>query len=246
MSVVQPNVPEQLRLNPTTTAALNRICAVARASAEAAGCSRRLGRVCPDNADRCGLRSHLVAPGASSLDSELVRLRRDLCVDLVVWLCAADRKDVRRIARQFESAVPRFNEQLLSAVELSEPESSNGSDRFRQWLQDQTARRVAGIDVRTLLPLELIRPWLAAAVVVVLATIFLLLVPKVQFGRRLARAILPGAAIQRAALTQIQITKPSPASDSVAEGDTIGVVAKISGPNGQDCAIAMENRPRYD
>ncbi|TWT50795.1 hypothetical protein Pla22_35380 [Rubripirellula amarantea] len=140
--------------------------------------------------------------------------------------------DTLQIARQLESADPSLREDLLSAVELSEPNSANGSARFRERLQHVVARRVVGVDVAKLLPLRIVKPWLTAATAILLLAIGLLFVPQLQMGRRFARAFLPGVAIQRASLTQIAIVKPSPASRYVAMGDAIAVVVEVSGPRG--------------
>lgn len=75
----------------------------------------------------------------------------------------ADRTDLKRIARQFESADPRFREDLLSTVELADPALANGSHSFRNWLQDRTGRQMAMVDIGRLLPIDLIRPWLWTA-----------------------------------------------------------------------------------
>ena len=139
----------------------------------------------------------------------------------------ADRSDLLRIAKQFESADPRLREDVLSAVELADPQSANGSPSFRQGLQQRTGHRLVRVDVRQLLPLGLIRPWLTTAVVLLLATCIMTAIPRIQFGRRIARAMLPTMAIERASLTRIKITAPSPPSGPVAAGDAIGVVADI-------------------
>lgn len=142
----------------------------------------------------------------------------------------SDRNDMQRIARQFESADPNLHEQLLSTVELSDPESTNGSLRFRQWLQDRTSRRLASVEIGQLLSVDLIRPWLLTAAIVLITTGLLLVIPSVQFGRRIARAMLPAMAIERASLTKISITEPSPPGGPVAAGDAIGIVATIDRP----------------
>lgn len=137
--------------------------------------------------------------------------------------------DPRSAARQLEATDPRMREDLLSAVELADPRSVNGSEGFRQWLQHRVARRAAALNIRRLLPLALIRRWVATGALVLLVCLGLLLVPQVQFARRIARAMLPGVPIERASLTEITILHPSPPSGYVAEGDAVGVTARIAG-----------------
>ncbi len=137
--------------------------------------------------------------------------------------------DPRQLARQLESADPRLREDLLSAVELADPNAANGSESFREWLQRRVSRRTALLDIKRLLPVELVQRWLSTGSVIAIVCLLLLLVPKMQFGRRIARAMLPGIAIERASLTEVQILKPSPPSGYVAEGDAVGVVVRING-----------------
>ncbi len=142
--------------------------------------------------------------------------------------------DPRQIARQLESAAPRLREDLLSAVELADPQSANGSEGFRQRLQRSVARRAALLDFSRLLPVELVQRWLFSGMMVTLTCLVMLMVPKMQFGRRIARAMLPGIPIQRASLTELTILKPSPPSGFVAEGDAVGVVVRVSGAAADD------------
>lgn len=138
------------------------------------------------------------------------------------------RNDRHSTAKQLESVDPRLRENLLSAVELSDPNGTNGSVEFRERLQRVVARRAAGMDVAKLLPMNLLKPWLTAASIVACITTILLLVPPLQIGRRVARAMLPGLPIERASLTQIEIISPDPASKYVAFADAIGITVEVS------------------
>ncbi|MCG8651377.1 MAG: hypothetical protein MI861_16170, partial [Pirellulales bacterium] len=137
--------------------------------------------------------------------------------------------DPKRLARQLESAEPRLREDLLSAVELADPALVNGSEGFHQRLQRHVARRVSSIDVGRLLPLGLVQVWFWIVLSIACVCLVLSFVPKLQFGRRMARAMLPGLAIQRASLTELEIIQPQPPSRYVAEGDAVGVVVQLSG-----------------
>lgn len=145
--------------------------------------------------------------------------------------------DPCRLARQLETTDPRLREDLLSAVELADPASANGSEGFRAWLQRRVSRRAAVLDVRRLLPVGLVRRWLSTGLAIAVVFVLLLLVPKMQFGRRIARALLPGVPIQRASLTEVTILQPSPPSGYVAEGDAVGVVVRVNGVGVDDVVM---------
>ncbi|NND96760.1 MAG: hypothetical protein HKN47_05455 [Pirellulaceae bacterium] len=145
--------------------------------------------------------------------------------------------DPRRLARQMQTAAPNLRDDLLSAVELADPNDANGSPVFRERLQGRVARRISALDVGRLLPVGLIQRWLSTGVGVAAICVILMLIPSMQFGRRFARAMLPGAPIQRASRTQVDIIEPSPASGYVAEGDAVGVVVKISGEPANDVVM---------
>ncbi|MGI9474511.1 MAG: hypothetical protein ACR2NZ_23440, partial [Rubripirellula sp.] len=137
--------------------------------------------------------------------------------------------DARSVARQLESADPRLREDLLSAVELADPNDANGSVTFRERLQTNVAKQAAVLDVGRLLPVGLVQRWLLASVLIAGCFLLLLLVPRMQFGRRIARAMLPLIPIERASLTEVTILKPSPATGYVAEGDAVGVTVQVGG-----------------
>lgn len=137
--------------------------------------------------------------------------------------------DRRELAKQFESADPRLRGQMLSAVELADPETQNGSPSFRRYLQHRVGAKVGATSLKRLLPFSLIKRWIVTAIVVSCVVLLLMMVPPLQIGRRLARAALPGVQIQRASRTELTITEPSPPSRSVAQGDSVGVVVSVRG-----------------
>ena len=137
--------------------------------------------------------------------------------------------DLQQLARQLEAADPSVQEDLLSAVELADPNQSNGSAYFRDRLQHSVAARVAKLDLHRLLPLSLIRRWMTIGTSIAVICAIISLIPSLQFARRLGRAALPGFAIQRASQTVIEIVKPNPATGFVAEGDVVAIVADVSG-----------------
>ncbi len=137
--------------------------------------------------------------------------------------------DPRTLARQIESVDPRFREDLLSAVELAEPGQVNGSPVFLDRLKGTVARQVATIDPRRMLPVALLKRWMMAVGILVAGLVLLTMIPSLQFGKRMARAMLPGVPIQRVSRSEIRIISPSPATRSVAQGDAVGVVVSVGG-----------------
>lgn len=139
------------------------------------------------------------------------------------------RQDNLKTARQLQAVEPRVRDELLSAVEFSDPQNINGSVELQTRLQSMVARRLLLLDIPKILPFDLVRRWLIVAAVVVVGCVLLMLVPPLQFGRRLARAAFPIAAIERASLTRVMIIEPAPATRFVPKGDTIAVVAELGG-----------------
>ena len=145
------------------------------------------------------------------------------------------------IAKQVEASDARLREDLLSAVELANPLHVNGAISFRNRLQETVATKASSLDVHQLLPLGLISRWLISVAVLTLLFGLLSLLPGLQFGRRIARAMIPGAAIQRASMTQLVVLQPSPASGYVAEGDAIAVVVEVSGKPTDEVVVQWWN-----
>ena len=149
--------------------------------------------------------------------------------------------NAKTVARQIESTDSRLRDDLLSAVELADPRTANGSPRLRTWLQRNVADRTSGLEISQLLPIGLIQRWLLAVALIAIFAAVLLVVPKVQFGRRIARAMLPGVSIERASLTHVSIVKPSPPAGFVAEGDAVAVLVQISGRAARDVIMQWRN-----
>lgn len=146
-------------------------------------------------------------------------------------------RDELEIARHVESVAPHLRENLVAAVELADPDSANGSPYFRRLLQSRVARRIAKVDVGQVLPLRLVRRWLLSGSTVALFCIALMFIPSAQFGRRFARAALPGFAIERASRTKVTILEPSPMSGYVAERDAVGVIVRVQGAEADDVML---------
>ena len=150
-------------------------------------------------------------------------------------------QDSRLLARQMESTAPRLREDLLSAVELSDPQDANGSPVFRERLQGRVARRISQVKVSELLPLSLVRRWTLFGSAVIAVCIVLLMIPSMQFGRRFARAMLVGVPVERASRTQINIIEPAPPTRFVAEGDAVAVIVEIGGEPADEVMMYWRN-----
>lgn len=149
---------------------------------------------------------------------------------VVVWFSAIRpirQRDELELAKQLGEFSPGLKEDLLSAVELSDPDHSNGSIYFQRVLQNRVARRIAGLEVQSVLPIKLVRRWILSGASVLTICLAFMLIPSAQFGRRLARAALPGIVIERASQTRVSIEAPSPASKYVAQGDAVAVIVSI-------------------
>ncbi|MEL6109610.1 MAG: hypothetical protein AAFU85_26680 [Planctomycetota bacterium] len=150
-------------------------------------------------------------------------------------------KDSLSIAQRLETAAPEFNDDVTSAVELADPDLSNGSPQFRKLLQSRVAKRLSKVEVARLLPFKLVARWVFSGVSVAAVCIALFFIPSAQFGRRFARAALPGIAIERASRTQVTIIEPSPPTRFVAERDAVGVIIEIGGAYADDAVLHWES-----
>ena len=150
-------------------------------------------------------------------------------------------KDSLSLAQRLETAAPEFNDDVTSAVELADPNQANGSVHFRNLLQKRVAKRLSALQITRLLPFRLVARWVLSggAVGVMFAALFF--IPSAQFGRRFARAALPGFAIERASRTRVRIIEPSPPTRFVAERDAIGVIIELSGALADDAVLHWES-----
>ncbi|CAD74811.1 MAG TPA: peptidase [Rhodopirellula baltica] len=142
-------------------------------------------------------------------------------------IASAFQSSASEVAGSFEVAQTKLRGQVLSAVELSEVDHLNGSPDFRRKLQTHVANELSGIEVRHLLPWKLIQRATFVLFGLLVVIVSLGLIPTLELPRRFARVLLPIAPIQRASLTKIHLIQPNPPSAMVAEGDLVGVVAKI-------------------
>ncbi|MEZ6123372.1 MAG: hypothetical protein R3C49_09385 [Planctomycetaceae bacterium] len=152
----------------------------------------------------------------------------------VWWTCL--RKVVHRPAReevaaQVEEVQPELRENLLSAVELAtdNPAAVHDSPVFRGLLQGRVAQQMAKVQVARLLPIRLVMKWVVAALVVVAVIAWMLSGNDPGLRTLAARAILPGANIDRVSRIHVEILEPTPQSLMVAKDETVAVVVDVSG-----------------
>ena len=150
-------------------------------------------------------------------------------------------KDSLSIAQRLETAAPEFNDDVTSAVELADPDLTNGSPHFRRLLQNRVAKRLSQVEIARLLPFRLVARWVLSGASVAVLCIAMFFIPSAQFGRRFARAALPGFAIERASRTHVAILEPSPPTRFVAERDAVGVIIEISGAMADDAVLHWES-----
>lgn len=153
----------------------------------------------------------------------------------VVWMTSL-RKLVHlpareEIATHVEVLEPGLRENLLSAVELAtdNPAALHDSPVFRSLLQGEVAQQMAMIRIRNLLPLRLLAKWVVAAVLIVAIVATALNSPDPRFRTLAARAVLPGANIERVSRIHVDILQPSPTSLTVAKDETVAIVVEVSG-----------------
>lgn len=137
----------------------------------------------------------------------------------------------KTLARLVEHAEPKLREDLISAVELGTPENETvfDSPRFRELLQDDVATRMEGMEVDRLLPVNLVRRYLAIASVIVLAVIAAFVGTGFQLGTLMLRALFPGANLARVSKTQVEVLGPNPSETRVPFGDAVPLLVKITG-----------------
>lgn len=135
------------------------------------------------------------------------------------------------LARLIEHAEPKLREDLLSAVELGEQRDASvfDSDQFRALVQQDVAARMGGMEMERVLPVRLVRSYIAIAGGIAIAVVALFVLSGFQFGTLMLRAFMPGANLARVSKTKVEIVSPNPAEALVPFGDAVPLQVKISG-----------------
>ncbi|MCA9125855.1 MAG: hypothetical protein KDB22_02175 [Planctomycetales bacterium] len=139
-------------------------------------------------------------------------------------------------ARKFERANRNLRGLLLPAVEMSDENgpTTAGSYAFIAKLQMQVEEAMELVDIEQMLPWRIVRRSLYFACAFACLILLLSVSPGLHFTHRAARILLPMFDWGRVSSVAIEIVRPVAQSMTVASGDLVSLVAKISGDfNGQ-------------
>ena len=146
--------------------------------------------------------------------------------------------DSRQLARLIEHAEPGLREDLISAVELGEMRGQVfDSEQFRSLLQTDVAHRMEGMEVKSLLPMALIRRSIGYALAIGAAVVAMMVATGWQFHTLLLRALLPGANLERVSRTKVIVHEPQNGDQIVPQGDTVRVVVELAGEHANRARI---------
>jgi hypothetical protein len=154
--------------------------------------------------------------------------------------------DPRRLARLIEHAEPKLREDLLSAVELGDSRSNPAfdSEQFRALLQSDVARRMEGLSMEKLLPMNLLRRYTGVAALIALACVAAFILSGGQFGTLLLRAFAPGANLDRVSRVKVRIVEPHSPEQLVAQGETIPLIIETSGQRTHSAQVELITQGR--
>lgn len=151
--------------------------------------------------------------------------------------------DPRELARLIEHVRPELREDLISAVELGDPNGQDkwDSEEFREILQQNVAKRMQSVEISELLSFQKISAWVWASAGVLAFVMALLFVPGLRYDHLLLRALNPLANIERVSRTKIAILSPNPAETSVPQGDVVMVRVELTGAEAK--RVTLESFP---
>jgi hypothetical protein len=152
--------------------------------------------------------------------------------------------DPRELARLIEHVRPDLREDLISAVELGDPNHKEqwDSEEFREILQQSVAKRMQTVEMKDLLSFQRISSWVWASSGVLAFVMALLFVPGLRYDHLLMRALNPLANIERVSRVKIAILEPNPAERSVPQGDVVTVRVETAGP--ETSHVYLETFPK--
>jgi hypothetical protein len=134
------------------------------------------------------------------------------------------------VAAWMEGVAPDLRGSFLAAVELAPSADDTDSTLFRRALQEQTAGRIRGISVSTLLPLKRLKRDLLLWGVAMAAIGVGFALKGSRFGWQCARALLPLANFERLSDTQITVVQPSPVEGIVPADEPLQVEISVVSP----------------
>jgi hypothetical protein len=135
------------------------------------------------------------------------------------------------VAAVLEAMAPQLRGSFLAAVELVPSAGEVDSPAFRGELQEQTARRIQGISVPGLLPLNLLKKDLRLLLGAALALGCGFALDGSRFGWRCARALLPLANFERLSDAVITVLQPEPIEGIVPAEEPLPVAVSVVGPD---------------
>ncbi len=157
-----------------------------------------------------------------------------LAVVIVAWRACLGQllhaPDERQLARLVEHAEPGLREDLLSAVELGRTDGKVfDSEQFRALLQADVAQRMGGMEMKSLLPVALIRRYIGYAAAIAGIALIMMVASGWRFHTLLLRALFPGANLERVSRTKVILHEPEGGDRIVPQGDTVRVVVELAG-----------------
>jgi hypothetical protein len=134
------------------------------------------------------------------------------------------------VAARLEGMAPQLRGSFLAAVELLPSAGQGDSPAFREELQEQTARRIQGISVPGLLPLNLLKREMRLLLGAALAIGCGFAIEGTRFGWRCARALLPLANFERLSDTVITVLQPDPVEGIVPAEEPLPIAVSVVAP----------------
>ena len=157
----------------------------------------------------------------------------------LTWLLHAP--DSRQLARLIEHAEPRLREDLLSAVELGQTKGEIfDSEQFRTLLQDDVAGKMERMEMKTLLPVKLVRRYIGYTVAVLCVVGAMIAATGWQFPTLLLRALWPSANLDRISRTKVILVEPEGGNKLVPQGDTVRIVVELGGERASKAHMITE------
>lgn len=139
----------------------------------------------------------------------------------------------KELAKLVETVSPGLRENLVAAVELGSPDSDSrfDSETFRNLLQRDVATKMDAVKIESLLPPGLVGRWVRIACVVLMICVGLMLIPGLEFGNMLTRALIPMANVDRVSNVRVRLVAPNPGNPLVPHNEAVDVVIEhVSGP----------------
>ncbi len=150
--------------------------------------------------------------------------------------------DARQLARLVEHAEPKLREDLISAVELGDAKGEVfDSEQFRGLLQTDVAHRMENMEMKSLLPMALIRRYIGYTAVIAACIITAMVATNGQFFTLLLRALAPGANLDNVSRTKVILREPVGGNMMVPQGDTVRVVVELKGERTGKAVLEAES-----